>query len=255
MQFNLGKLVLICLILSIVWSGSSLVASEGRSAQEEDFNFSKMNSQMGNKKILILIGNGFGYTYFDAKAYFETWGCNVTTAGLSGVVDACYNKPARNVTADVLISEIDRNQIREYDCLFIPSGGHHQILSLNQAVLNLVAMAYEEGLVVSTLCVSILVLVNVQNMLNGIKVIGHATAASAVEAAGGIIVPNARVVSDSHIITGGRGPSSSAPTYQLCVEIMKELLGYSYVLNTTLGQVNTNYTINVETTDLSDFFG
>lgn len=212
-----------------------------------------------NVNILSVIADGVGNTYFTVKDQFEEWGWNVTTAGLTDNHTGCPNKDPIVMPSDILISEI--KNISQYDCVFIASGAQHHILRDDQSVLNLINTSYNEGLVISTLCVSTVILADA-DVINGIKVVGARLYYYDIVAAGGIFESHAEVISDKRIITGGRGGGPTgggdlaAPTYELCVAIAKEILGYSYVLSTSLtpnqGFSETNFIISVETTNLTD---
>ncbi|MFW9903735.1 MAG: DJ-1/PfpI family protein [Candidatus Thorarchaeota archaeon] len=212
-----------------------------------------------NIKILSLIADGVGNTYFTVKNQFEEWGWNFTTAGLEENHTGCPNKDPIIITSDILISAIEN--ISQYDCIFIASGAQHHILREDPSVLNLIKKGYNEGLVISTLCVSTVILADA-DIIKGIKVVGDPLYYYDIKEAGGIFDAHAKVISDKRIITGGKGggPTGggdlSAPTYELCTAIAKELLGFSYVINTYLnpvtGSSNTIFFISVETTNLTD---
>lgn len=229
--------------------GGSLVACGS------SYNTPKSIINLDNVKILVLIADGFGDPYFYAKELLESWGCSITTAGLTDDPMSCPNKPQRPVASDILISEIDRDVISGFDCVFIPPGASHLHLQNDQDTLDLIAMAYEEGLVIATMCVSLVVLAKANDIASGVKVVGHTNANFFLEEAGAIIVGDAIVVSDSRIITSTRMPGESllSLTHQTCRAMIKESLGYSYVHRTTVesssGESGTTYTINVEITD------
>ncbi|MFX1284131.1 MAG: DJ-1/PfpI family protein [Promethearchaeota archaeon] len=209
--------------------------------------------------ILSLIADGVGNTYFTVKDQFEEWGWDVTTVGLKDNHTGCPNKEPIFIASDILISEI--NNISQFDCVFIASGAQHHILRDNKSVLEFITTAYNEGLVISTLCVSTVILADA-DIINGTKVVGHPHYAYDIELAGGIFEVDAKIISDKRIVTGGRGGGPTgkcdlaAPTYELCVAIAKEILGYSYVIKTSLTptseDLNTNFQISVETVNLTD---
>ncbi|NHJ05241.1 MAG: hypothetical protein EAX90_10475 [Candidatus Heimdallarchaeota archaeon] len=69
-------------------------------------------------KVLSIIGNDFGDSYFWMKNQLETWGCNYTTAGVTSIVASCPNKPQRPVTPDILVSDVDQEILSQFDCIF-----------------------------------------------------------------------------------------------------------------------------------------
>ena len=209
--------------------------------------------------ILSLIANGVGNTYFTVIDQFEKWGWNVTTAGLSDNHTGCPNKDPILVTSDILVSEI--NNVSHYDCIFIASGAQHKLLRIRQSVLDLIKTAYNEGLIISTLCASTVILADA-GIINDTKVTGHSIYKTEVEAAGGIFDLNVKVVSDKRVVTGavGGGPYGggdlTAPTFELCVAIAREILGISYIQSTSVTYSSevfeTKYVLKVETTNLTN---
>jgi putative intracellular protease/amidase len=178
---------------------------------------------MPGHKVMILAANSVGDTYFPAKRYFEFWGWKVTTAGLTPSVTSCFNTNPRPVLVDIVISEVNNNTLSEYDCLFIPSGGHWSNLLGDPTTLTLISDAYNMGLIVSSLCVGIRVLA-AADIVNGVRIAYDSNSATQVTAAGGIIV-DARVVTDQRIVTGTTGGgftgggASLAPTLEVCEAI------------------------------------
>ena len=154
-------------------------------------------------KVMILAANGVGDTYFPAKNKFESWGWSVTTAGLTSSVTSCPNTNPRPVPVNILISEVNNNTISEYECVFIPSGGHWLELLSDVENIDLISDAYNLGLILSSLWVGIRVLATA-NKVNGISIAYDINSASEVLAAGGIKV-NQIVVSHRRIVTGGTG--------------------------------------------------
>ena len=238
----------------IIFTCIALLICKGSISQSQ-----VVSQDSSNINILSLIADGVGNTYFTVKDQFEEWGWSVTTAGLEENHTGCLNKDPITITSDILISAIEN--ISQYDCVFIASGAQHHILREDPSVLNLIRNAYNEGLVISTLCVSTVILADA-DIINGTKVVGASLYYYDIKEAGGIFDSNAEVVSDKRVITGGRGGGPTgggdlfAPTNELCTAIAKELLGYSYVLNTSLtpltGSSTTNFLFTVETTNLTE---
>lgn len=173
--------------------------------------------------VMILAANGVGETYFHAKDKFESWGWIVTTAGLTQSVISCPNTNPRPVPVDILISEVNNNTISQYECIFIPSGGHWNPLLNDMTTLDLISGAYNLSLVISSLCVGIRVLA-AANIIDGVRIAYDINSGSYVILAGGILVYE-RVVTDQRIVTGGTGGgptgggASQAPTIDVCEAI------------------------------------
>lgn len=178
---------------------------------------------MAGHKIMILAANSVGDTYFPAKKQFEYWGWTVTTTGLTPQVTSCLNTNPRPVPVDILISEVNNNILSQYDCVFIPSGGHWSALLNDPTTLNLIVEAYSLGLIISSLCVGIRVLA-AADIVNGVRIAYDSNSATQVTVAGGITVV-ARVVTDQRIVTGTTGGgftgggASLAPTIEVCEAI------------------------------------
>ncbi|MFX0091593.1 MAG: DJ-1/PfpI family protein [Candidatus Hodarchaeota archaeon] len=211
--------------------------------------------QVEDIKILALIDTGFGYNYYVVKDQFESWGSNFTTAAPTRTVASCPNRPQRPTTADILFSELNRGVLSEFHCIFVPSGSYWSSFSNNQAALNLITMAYEEGLIVSSMCVGPAVLARA-GVMDGVKATGHSNIHTVIQSSGAILVRDVNVVCDSRVITGGPGGGfesggyTTAPTYQFCSTVVSAILGYSYVVNVVQaplsGTSNTTFTINAE---------
>jgi len=205
--------------------------------------------------ILVLLGYAFGWSFFEFMDVVQDWGCDVTITGNTSVIQSCLNLEARPVETDILISEIAREDLSQYDVLFVPSGGHWHDLIASESALNLIQMAYEEGLIISGICIGVTPIA-ASNITEGHIVTGHNFCFPFVHDSGGTILPFMRVVSDGQLITGdnGEGPPAGyegAPHYDLCVAIMKTLFGYSYFEDMTIQPVlegnDTVYYMNVTT--------
>ncbi|MHA1909890.1 MAG: hypothetical protein ACW98Y_21540, partial [Candidatus Thorarchaeota archaeon] len=98
-------------------------------------------------KVLAVIGYAFGWSYFELETIFEDWGINFTTTGETEIVESCVNRAPRPVEVDILVSEIDETIITQFDVLIVPSGGHWSGLCDSQPVLDLINLAYDNGLV------------------------------------------------------------------------------------------------------------
>jgi len=201
--------------------------------------------------ILVLLGYGFGWSYFEFLEVVQEWGCDVTITGNTSHIQSCLNRVDVSVDADIL----NREDLSQFDVLFVPSGGHWQDLIDTESALNLIQMAYEEGLIVSGICIGVTP-VAASNITEGKFVTGHNYCYPYVSDSGGMMLPFMRVVSDGHLITGdnGGGPPTgfeTAPHYDLCVAIMKELFGYSYFESISIRSVlendDTVYYFNVTT--------
>ncbi len=185
-----------------------------------EFQTSTINTaEASDVKVIVLVANGCGHTYFDFKDEVESWGWEVTTAGLTSLVSSCGNKEPKSISVDIRISSVDNETLSTYDCLFIPSGGHHENLEDSDTVVDLISNAYELGLILATLCIGIRVLNQVDGIVNGTKIASFGMTNLEILNAGGIVTDE-DVVTDNKIITGGGGGGSGrhdlAPTIELC---------------------------------------
>ena len=239
---------------------SFLINTISIEATEENPKEVYSKTSLSDMKILAVIANGFGDSYFWIKDQLEDWGCNVTTAGLTSVVASCPNKPPRPVDADILIANVDSDILSQFDAVYVPAGPHWVILEFSSVTHELLENAYNAGLVVSAICIGQVALAQVSNIVSGVKVAYYSQTFDDMTDAGAIIKYNSGVVSDKRVVTAGTGTfqSTNQAVYPFCVAIAKEVLGLSAVTQTTItsyrGDTNTTFTISVETVNLNDTF-
>lgn len=212
--------------------------------------------------VLAVIGFSFGWSYFELRDFFEEWGCNFTTTGETAIVQSCVNKPPNPVESDILVSEIDRDIIRQFDVLVIPSGGHWEELKNSAPVINLIRMAYEEGLVVSGICVGVIPIAH-SNVTFHKVITGHDFVYTYAIISEATIHPLMNSVTDGLIVTGDGGEGvpdgyETAPHYEFCRAVMMKALGYSYFQDISVQPVldvnETVYQINVTTSESITMF-
>jgi putative intracellular protease/amidase len=190
-------------------------------------------------KVMVLVASGVGITYFNATEVFESWGWVVTTAVVSATISSCHRNDPTIINSDILISEVDWYLLQQYDCIFIPSGGHWDALSSYEPTLELINTAYYSGLIISSLCVGIVVLARA-SIVNGVKIAYDANSQTYVEEAGGILIDEL-VVSDKRIITGGSGGglygggASVGPINETCIAIAQSLINRNFSFTLTIG--------------------
>jgi putative intracellular protease/amidase len=218
-------------------------------------------------KVLIVIADFFGWNYFDAKDRLEALGVNVTTAAHSLDYDiaSCLNREPRPIVADLLLSEMTPEMVSEFDCLLMTSGGHWASMIGSTAVMNFISDAYNLGLTVASICTGTRMVAEANDIVNGSKVISFTLSSPQMVEAGATPILGMEVVSDGLIITGGSGGGTTgdgwldAPTSEVCVEIVREALGLSRVIETSLsparGPVGTNFSISAVIDSLNDTLG
>ncbi|MFX0087523.1 MAG: DJ-1/PfpI family protein [Candidatus Hodarchaeota archaeon] len=206
-------------------------------------------------KVLMIVDNAFGYTYFLVKNYLESWGINVITASATGskLVTGCYNQPPNSTTADILISDI--TNITEYDAIHIPSGGHWKSLIGKTEVLDLIKQAYNNQVIVSALCIGLKVLAKAE-IIKNVRMCGHPLAQADVTLAEGIYMDE-RVVVDQRIISGGFGGGvrryDEAPNFEMSYMLTKNMLGYSPFTDLEINATKDNIGIKVSLNNMDPF--
>ena len=198
--------------------------------------------------VLMILGYSFGWSYFELLDILQEWGCDITTTGVTSHLQSCVNKEDRSIYADILVSEIEREDLGQYDVLIVPSGGHWQNLLETQSILNLITMAFEEGLIVSGVCVGVAPIA-AANVTEGKLATGHDFVYPYIRDSGGTWLRYTSVVSDGNVITGDNGIGflhgyEVAPHYDLCVAIMRKLFGISY-FEDVITQIEQNGTDSV----------
>ncbi|MDF1538993.1 MAG: DJ-1/PfpI family protein [Candidatus Thorarchaeota archaeon] len=212
---------------------------------------------------LFLVGTGFGWSYFGAKSYLESWGVNVTTVSrfVSTEVQSCPNKELRPITADVLLSDFDMDHIAEYDCIYIPSGPHWQGLADSQRVKDFITAAHEARLVIATQCTGNVALARMDNLTTDTMVTDYLFANMDLLHPEAIQV-DSTVVIDNRLVTGESGGGyagiggigvESVPIYEVCTALVRAVIGSSFVQSAIIeplgGENAGSYTISVETTN------
>ncbi|MFW9831452.1 MAG: DJ-1/PfpI family protein, partial [Candidatus Thorarchaeota archaeon] len=212
---------------------------------------------MNDVHVLFVLSDGFGWSYFPAQEYFDNWNVETTTLalGVDTTVRGCYNRPYVEVTADLLLSNFDLNTLNNYDCVFIPAGGNWPNLLASHLVLDLLSAAHARGLLVTTFCISNVVVAGASNVVTGLKVASFDMSNLEMSQAGAIIVVGPRIVCDNHVITGseGGGPTgggyTTAPIYEACAMVVKMALGRSWIESAYVTPMGNSYSITVTTTD------
>ncbi len=224
-------------------------------------------SETADIKVLILVTDGFGWNYFDAKDCLELWGVNVTTVAyaLDYDIDSCFNREPRPITTDFLMSEMTPDIVQEFDCLLVTSGGHWASLIASETVLDFISDAYDQGLLVASICTGTRVVAEANGIVNGCKVIEFSLSMGQMASAGATLVYGMESITDGHIITGGRGGGTGgggwleAPTSEVCAEIVRQVLGLSRVTNSLIsparGPSGTNFTIEANIDNLNKSLG
>ncbi|NHJ23697.1 MAG: hypothetical protein EAX89_03930 [Candidatus Lokiarchaeota archaeon] len=227
---KIKSLLVIITILSITSIINPLVEVEAQESSEDpprDIN------------VMILIASGVGITYFNATEIFESWGWTVTTAGVSATISSCHRNDPEIINSDILISDVDWYILQQYDCIFIPSGGHWDALSSYEPTLELISTAYYSGLIISSLCVGLRVLARA-DIVKGVNIARDVNSEAYIEESGGILVDEP-VVSDKRIVTGGSGGglygggASVAPLNETCRAIAQTLTMRDFSRILTIG--------------------
>jgi putative intracellular protease/amidase len=260
LKFGIHTKKISFLILCSIVISSFITNNTHLVAVEESPNLTFSKNSLSEMKILAVIANGFGDSYFWIKNQLESWGCNVTTAGLTAVCASCPNKPPRPVTPDILIADVTEEVLAEFDALYVPAGPHWVILEFSTVTYDLLEMAYNANKVVSAVCIGQKALCHISNIVSGVKVAHYTQTFTDMTDSGAIIAYGVGVVSDKRVVTAGSGTfqSTHQAIYPFCVAIAKTVLGLSAASQITItsfkGESNTTFTISVETLNLNDTF-
>ncbi len=103
-------------------------------------------------RILILLGEWFGDSYFPLRDRIEANGWAQFRVGVDETYRGCYNK-TRDVElrSDILIRDL--KDFTGYDALIIPSGPQFRKFRENAEVLQFVRDAHRAGLLIAAFCV------------------------------------------------------------------------------------------------------
>ena len=240
------KKLVILLVLSLVVSPSLISTTAHVGGSLEDLN---------DIDFLVVISDDCGWSYFIVNETLHEMGVNVITLTNteSYTVTSCPNREPRPITADLLLSEFDLETIDEYDGIVIPAGGqwrHHE----NDTVLHeFLRVAYNNGLVIGSICNGGILMVRSEVLTNGTKVVTlFPRVLDQLNELGAVMVWDARVVSDNRIVTGDYGVCEVAPIYEVCLEMVKTVVGNSYLANVDVTQLDgMQYSIKVDVANLT----
>ncbi|MFC1492719.1 DJ-1/PfpI family protein [candidate division KSB1 bacterium] len=138
-MFNIKTAKISVLLLALIMLSAPALAQDEQENNNEDI------------KILMLLGEWFGDTYFPLKERLEELNIKFVRVGVDEKYRGCYNK-ARDVelTSEILIPDFE--DFSEYDCLLIPSGPQFRKFNENHVVLDFVKKAYDSGMIIASLC-------------------------------------------------------------------------------------------------------
>ena len=165
-------------------------------------------------KVMVLLGEWFGDTYFPLKEHLEFLGWEMVRVGVDTTYRGCYNK-ARDVElrTDVFIQNID--DFSEYDCLIIPSGPQWRIFNKNEVVLEFLRKVHKSNVLIASFCVG-----NLTVSAAGLTNLQRETG----------LYPEKVIKTKEGILLGPRGGGpppgdgyKSAPIKEICKSIAEEL--------------------------------
>ncbi|MHA2025558.1 MAG: DJ-1/PfpI family protein [Candidatus Thorarchaeota archaeon] len=214
--------------------------------------------------VLVILCDGFGWNYFDAKERLEAFGVNVTTVAnsIDYDIDSCANRAPRPITADLLMSEMTPEMVQQFDCLLVTSGGHWANMIASSLVMTFISDAFDLGLIVASICTGTRMVAEANDIVNGSKVVSFTLSSPQMMSAGATPIWGVEAVADGRIITGGRGGGTTgggwmeAPTSEVCAEIVREVLSLSRVTDVTINpssaEVGSNFSVSVMTDNLNE---
>lgn len=151
-----------------------------------------------NVKVLVLMDNGFGYSYQTLFTQFEKFGWDIDIAGPTATISGCeFNSVDLNV--DMLFSEI--SDVTSYHCVNIMPGSSHVNLMSNQdSILDTIKTASDAGVIISAWCRAVRVLA-AADVINGKNVTGNDDYASEYIAAGATYYSTYPPIISDNIVT------------------------------------------------------
>ena len=221
-------------------------------------------------KVLMFIKDDFGWNYYDAKRTLTSWGVNVTTVAysLDHNITSCPHRDTgenESVIVEYTHQEMTPEMVAEFDCLFVPSGGHWLSMITAGVPLTFIADAYNQGLIVASICTGTRVVSQAHNIVNGSKVVWYSLSSPQMSAAGATPILGMEAVADERMITGGSGGGTAAggyleaPTSEVCAEVVRQVLRLSRVAATSLKSytqpIGTDFTLEVVIDNLNDTLG
>ncbi|MHA2397028.1 MAG: DJ-1/PfpI family protein, partial [Candidatus Thorarchaeota archaeon] len=161
--------------------------------------------------------------------------------------------------------EMTPEMVAQFDCLFVTSGGQWASLIVAGVPLTFIEDAYNMGLIVASICTGTRVVAESHEIVNGSKVVSYFLSSGFMVEAGATPVDLMEAVADGSIITGGRGGGPTgggyleAPTSEVCAEVVRQALGLSRVIETSLtpsnGPIGSDLTITAAIDTLNDSLG
>lgn len=204
-----------CLYLFILFLTLSLVP------------INQVNGQT-NVNILCFIEDAFGDSYYITKGIMESYNWTVTTTSSKNFVAGCKSlgKNVIDTYADILIDDISNKDLFDYNCIFVPSGGHCNNMMGVARVTEIIQTSHEEGILVAGICTGMIILAYA-GILDGVDVAYDNQDTNWLRDSGANMTTES-VVSDQGIITGGfggglgQGPEG-APNEEFCEKIKEEI--------------------------------
>ena len=224
--------------------------------------------ELNDIDILVLVSDDCGWNLLDINETLEEMGVNIYTITNtdSHTITSCFRRTPIPMYAELLLSEFDLEAIDEYDGIVIPAGPQWRRLVNETDVNEFLWAGYDNGLVIGAICLGVITFAGSGIITNATKVampVGYSY--EPMKNTGAEMVSRADVVSQERIVTAGPGGGpptgyETAPNYEFCLEVIKEIIGQSYVESTSVIPNNEttalDYTIKVDIANLSlEFLG
>ncbi|MBN2796134.1 MAG: DJ-1/PfpI family protein [Clostridia bacterium] len=218
------KKLILCLMLLVMTSCGQQQSETNNNALLE----TEKTVTISNK-FLIVIGNEFGNTYFDMKEALTEQGFEVVTVflGENPVMSSCPNHEEILVTGDRSISDLNDSNIEDYFGVFIPAGKHHRSMIYSTKVHQLLTLANEHQLIISSVCAGNLVLASTEDLIDDVEIATSMTTRDAIKESGGVCKYQ-EVVTFNNFVTGSEGGGKTgdghagAPIQEM-VDAIKEI--------------------------------
>ena len=201
--------------------------------------------------VLIFAANHVGNSYFVLKEQMESLGATVTTIGLADIHTSCGNvETPVSINTNTTISNFDRETIKDYKALIIPSGGYWESMLMQDNLFEFIEFSYENNLLIASICIGMVIL-SETSIIDGVSMVAHGTAIPYLTDAGAEIEYGSVVISDENIISGGAGGGFTggrylgAPNEELCHTIARRILDYSYLSNLKIKREVNNISLDL----------
>ncbi|MFW9997840.1 MAG: DJ-1/PfpI family protein, partial [Candidatus Odinarchaeota archaeon] len=204
--------------------------------------------KLDGEKILVFLGVGYAYEQYEyLRSKITSWGGVIKTAGS---LDPAVSYDRKEVSVNFLISDLDSNDISDYDCIYVPGGGYGNSYLNDEHIKSLVQAAYDSNIWIIGQCAGTRILAKA-DILNGTRIAGYSGYTYDYSQAGALYDPQASVVVEGKIIT-----ATNLASQELAYRVADEL-GHFFQFNWKITRTDSQnpeqgYTIIITTPDYDE---